>query len=176
MRGLGQPPITRDISNSYPMPIDPSVIDPSQRRDLPIWLYPPVNFENIDQYAYAALPAIGATATIIQFTVPIGRNGMINKVANNYVGGGWVEGSGDVIWRILVDGTPPPGATSYDSILGSLGSPSQPVGIAGFRIFENQVVTLVAFNNAVVVAGQKVGGRLLGYLYPRDLENADIWI
>jgi hypothetical protein len=176
--GLGQPPITRDVVNSLPMPIDPGV----SRRDLPIWLYPPVNFENVDQLAYVLLPAIGATATIITFTVPIGRNGMIQKVACNFVGGGWTEGTGDVKWRVLVDGTPPPGATSYDSIVASLGSPAQPVGIAGFRIFENQVLTLVAFNDpagpngGVIVAGQRVGGRLMGYLYPRDLEQDDIWI
>jgi hypothetical protein len=149
---------------------------------LPLWLYPPENFENIDQATYAALPAIGAVATIISFQVPIGRNGIINKVANNFVGGGWVEGTGDVIWRILVDGTPPPGATSYNNIVNSLGSPANPTGIAGFRIFENQVITLVAFNNpagpnaGVVVAGQLVGGRLVGYLYPRELEQGGIWV
>lgn len=170
--GLGQPPTTRDVINSLPMPVDPN----AQPGQLPIWLYPPVNWENIDQLAYVNLPAIGATATIISFTVPIGRNGIINKVANNFVGGGWVEGSGDVVWRILVDGGTPPGATSYDNILGSLGSPAQPVGISGFRIFENQVITVVAFNSAIVVAGQKVGARLLGYLYPRELEEGDIWI
>jgi len=174
LAGLGQPPITRDVVNSLPMPINP---DPTgQRRELPIWLYPPVNWENVDTLAYAALPAVGNTVTILTITVPIGRNGIINKVACNYVGGGWVEGSGDVVWRILVDAAPPPGATSYDAILGSLGSPAQPTGIAGFRIFENQVLQLVAFNNAVVPAGQRVGGRLMGYFYPRDLELGDIWI
>lgn len=142
----------------------------------PVWIDPPVQWENVDQLGYVALGAIAATVTIVSFTVPAGRNGIINKVANNFVGGGWVEGSGDIVWRILVDGTPPPGATSYDSILGSLGSPANPVRISGFRIFENQVVTLVAFNNAIVVAGQKVGGRLLGYLYPRELEEQDLWI
>jgi len=180
--GLGQVPTTRDLVNSYPMPAEGSRVIGPERRDLPIWLYPPVNFENLDQIAYVLLPAIGSTATIISFTVPIGRNGMINKIAANFVGGGWTEGTGDVKWRVLVDGTPPPGATSYDSIVASPGSPAQPVGIAGFRIFENQVVTLVAFNDpagpngGVVVAGQRVGGRLLGYFYPRDIEQADIWI
>lgn len=144
--------------------------------ELPFHLFPPNNWENIDQLNYVDLPAITAVATIISFTVPIGRNGIIKKVANNYVGGGWVEGSGDVIWRILVDDGPIPGATSYNSIAGSLGSPANPVEISGFRIFENQTIKLVALNNNVVVAGQKVGGRLLGYLYPRDIETADIWI
>lgn len=191
LAGLGQPPTVKDVVNSYPMPVDPaqlqdpvlgSVGGPQETRDLPIWLYPPRNWENIDQLAYALLPAIGSTATILSYLVPIGRNGVINKVACNFVGGGWTAGTGDVVWRILIDGTPPPGATSYDSIVDSLGSPAQPVGISGFRIFENQTLTVVIFNNpagangGVVVAGQRAGARVLGHLYPRDMELDDLWI
>jgi hypothetical protein len=152
------------------------------RPDLPPWIYQPANFENIDKINYALLPAINSTVIIISYTVPPGRNGIINKVACNFVGGGWVEGTGDVVWRILIDGTPPPGATDYDAILASLGSPAQPTGVAGFRIYENQVLTLVAFNNpsgpngGVIVSGQRVGGRLAGWNYPREIEEADIWI
>lgn len=168
--------------------IDEGTLDPSDgsssvaRPDLPPWIYQPTNWENIDELNYVLLPAIGAQATIISYVVPPGRNGVINKVACNFVGGGWVEGTGDILWRILVDDTPPPGANSYDAILASLGSPANPVGIAGFRIFENQVIKLVAFNNpagpggGVVVAGQRVGGRFLGWNYPTDIEENDIWI
>jgi hypothetical protein len=169
--------ITRSAINPAQDPL--SAPQPVER---PIWIDPPTNWENIDQIAYALLPAIGATVTIISFTVPAGRNGVVNKVACNFVGGGWVEGSGDVIWKILIDGTPPAGANSYNSIVASLGSPASPVEISGFRIFENQVLTLVAFNNpggpngGIVVAGQRVGARLLGHLYPRELENSSIWI
>jgi hypothetical protein len=193
MAGLGQPPTVKDVVNSYPMPVNMSEVDttgrfdssqagPQETRDLPIWLYPPRNWENIDQLAYTLLPAIGSTATILTYLVPIGRNGVINKVACNFVGGGWTAGTGDVVWRILIDGTPPPGATSYDNIVDSLGSPAQPVGISGFRIFENQTLTVVIFNNpagangGVVVAGQRAGARVLGHLYPRDMELDDLWI
>ena len=178
LRGGGQVPQLHPVLNPDPVPPGSSI----SGVELPLWINPPIQWENVDQIAYVLLPAIGATATIISFQVPIGRNGIINKVANNFVGGGWTEGTGDVIWRILVDGAPPPGATSYDSIPASLGSPANPVLISGFRIFENQVVTLVAFNNpaglngGVVVAGQLVGGRLVGYLYPRELEDENIWI
>jgi len=142
----------------------------------PLWVDPPDQWENIDQFAYVALPAIGAEANVISFQVPLGRNGVIQAIANNFVGGGWAEGSGAVVWRIQVDGAPPPGATSYDLILGSLGSPANPVKISGFRIYENQVLTLVVRNVAVVVAGQLSGGRLLGYLYPREMEADNLWL
>jgi hypothetical protein len=148
---------------------------------LPLWIYPPINWENVDQIAYVTLPAINAEATILKFTVPIGRNGVINKVANNFVGGGWTEGTGDILWRILVDGAPPPAANSYAAIPASLGSPANPTEISGFRIFENQVISVTIFNNpagpngGIVVAGQLAGARLCGYLYPRELEDSNIW-
>lgn len=144
--------------------------------------FPPRNWENLDILAYTTIPAIGATATILTFHVPIGRNGVINKVANNFVGGGWVAGSGDIVWRILVDGAAPPGASNYQLIIDSLGSPANPVAIAGFRIFENQTLTVVVFNNpagingGVPFANQLTGARLLGYLFPRDLEYLDLWV
>lgn len=144
--------------------------------ELPARLFPPAQWENVDQFGYVLLPAIAARAVILSFKVPIGRNGIIKKVANNFVGAGFQEGQGNVIWRILVDGAPPPGANSYDSISGSLGNPASPTEISGFRVFENQVVQLVADNIAIIVAGQLVGGRLVGYLYPRELERDDVWI
>lgn len=204
---LGQPPTTRDVMNSYPMPIYPReqftdvwrgggrhgirLIEPELQnqlpgpflgRDLPPHLYPPRTWENVDQLSYVLIPAIGSAATVLTYIVPIGRNGIINKVANNFVGGGWTAGTGDLIWRILIDGAPPPGATSYNNIVDSLGSPAQPVGISGFRIFENQTLTVVVFNNpagingGVVVAGQLSGARLMGHLYPRDMEYHDLWV
>jgi hypothetical protein len=198
---VGQPPTTRDVINSYPMPVSPTAVFPYDEagygytpesdvqlpgpflgRDLPPHLYPPRNWENLDLTSYAVLGAIGDTVTILSFKVPIGRNGVVNKIANNFVGGGWVAGTGDIIWRILVDGAPPPGATSYHIILDSLGSPAQPVGIAGFRIFENQLLTVVALNNpagangGVIPASQRVGARLMGHLYARDMEYHDLWV
>jgi hypothetical protein len=160
----------------------PAPVPPSEISLLPIWNFPPTQWENIDQLAYGLLPAIGSTVIILSYTVPAGRNGLIQKVANNFVGGGWTAGTGDLIWRILVDGTPPPGASSYNNILDSLGAIASPTKIAGFRIYENQVITVIAFNNpagpdgGVVVAGQRVGARLAGYLYPREYEKDNIWV
>lgn len=140
----------------------------------PTWIDPPVDWDNVDLLNYIALPAIAAEASIITFQIPLGRNGVIKKVACNFVGGGWVEGSGSVLWRIQVDGAPPPGATNYDAILASLGSPANPVEIPGFRVFENQTLTVVVRNVNVVLAGQLSGARLIGYLYPREMEDDDI--
>lgn len=151
--------------------------DDSGRLILPPWIYPPAEWELIDRLGYVAIGAIGAGDTIIiSYQVPSGRNGVIRKVGNNFVGGGWVEGSGSIIWRILVDGTAPPAATDYDTILGSLGSPANPVESAGFRIYENQLLTVVVSNISVLVAAQLAGARLVGWTYPREYEEAGIWV
>ena len=172
VRMPGQVPDESDYAGET----EPEPADTVQSVRQPTWVTPPDQWENLDLIAYVNLPAIAAQANVISFQVPIGRNGIINKVANNFVGGGWVEGSGAVTWQILVDNAPPPGATNYDLILASLGSPANPVGIAGFRIYENQVLTLVVKNASVVVAGQLSGGRLLGYLYPREMEDLNLWL
>lgn len=143
---------------------------------LPHHLYPPDRWENLDQSNYVALPAIGAQANVISFQVPIGRNGIVKKIANTFVGGGFQEGQGNIVWQILVDGAPPPGASSYDSILDSLGLVNNPTEISGFRIFENQILTLVIKNVALVQANQFVGGRFVGFLYPRDMEAENLWV
>jgi hypothetical protein len=147
----------------------------AQLIEFPSRLAPPSDWQNVDLFAYVALPAIGAQANVISFPVPPGYNGIINAVANNFVGGGWVEGSGNVIWQILVDGAPPPGSSNYSKILGSLGLPANPTKIAGFRVTQNQTLTLVVQNVNIVVAGQVSGGRFLGYLYPLAEETDTAW-
>jgi hypothetical protein len=156
-------------------PASGTVVSTAQPVELPIRLYPPVNWENVDKLGYTTLGNIGITVTILQFQVPIGRNGIINKIANNFIGGGFQEGSGNIIYRILVDGGTPPGSNDYHLILGSLGSPASPTRIAGFRIYENQVVQFTATNVNITPAQQVVGARLMGYYYPRELEESDIW-
>jgi hypothetical protein len=197
---LGQPPTTRDVLNPSPMPVYPdwaalntgAMANPEYQheqlpgpfvgRDLPPHLYMPRNGENFDLQKSVLFAPVGNTVTILSFRIPIGRNCIINKVATNFIGGGWIAGTGDVIWRILVDGALPPGANTYNAIDDSLGSPAQPVGIAGFRVFENQLLTVTAFNNpagangGVVFANQRVGARLLGHMYPRDMEYQDLFV
>jgi hypothetical protein len=180
---FGSGPIYKGLIDANDDTLEPSGLTAAKSkatpvivREFPVHLYPPKSWENLDKCSYVALPTIGSQAVVVSYQVPLGRSAVINKVANNFVGGGWVEGSGAVTWQILVDGTPPPGAHDYSLILASLGSPANPVGIAGFRVFENQVLTLVVNNVSVALAGQLSGGRLIGYVYPRDLEEADTWL
>jgi hypothetical protein len=139
---------------------------------LPPWIYPPAEFEPIDLFNYISLPAIGTSGNIISIKIPTGNNGIITNIGNNFVGGGWTEGTGAVTWQIARDGAPVDG---YDLILGSLGSPASPTRHpSGFRVFQNQVVTLAVTNVSVVLAGQLSGARLLGYYYPLEYEDPNL--
>lgn len=136
---------------------------------LPPWIYPPAENEPIDDIAYVGLPAIGSSVQVLKRTIDPGYNSVLVAFANNFVGGGWTEGSGAITWQILIDGAAVPG---YDLIPASLGSPANPVRHpSGIRVFEGQTVVLLATNNSVVLAGQLTGGRWQGYFYPKEYED-----
>lgn len=140
---------------------------------LPVSLFPPANAVPFNEASYIGIPAIGANANVIQFQVPQGYNGVIKWIANNFVGGGWVEGSGSLVYQISADGAP---FRNHEDIVASLGNPSAPSEIAPLRIFENQIITLSVQNVNLAPSGQFIGGRLSGWFYPIDEEPAESWV
>lgn len=125
--------------------------------------------------AAVTLPAIGTEVVVVQFTVPRGKNGVIVRISNQFVGGGWVEGTGDLVWRIEADGVP---VRDYESIIASLGTTSNPGDRRGnpIRIFENQRIQLICLNVAVGVAGQPLLGLLGGWFYPIEQEGESYFL
>jgi hypothetical protein len=125
---------------------------------------------------WVTLPAKGATAIVVQFAVPKGYNGMINRLGNVFIGAGFQEGAGLVTWQLYLDFIPGVFAPNFQKILASLGTVENPAIMNGIRIKENQLVTLQVSNAVlgVVPAGQKIGGLLGGYFYPVSLEPANI--
>jgi hypothetical protein len=141
----------------------------------PAHLYMPPDGIPFDYTAYVATPAVGVVAAVVQFTVPEGFHGVIKKVGNVYVGTGFIEGSGSLVWQIQQNGGV---VRNYDNILASLGTVTQPGELAGsILIFEQQVVTLQVNNVSLVAGGTQVGGRLGGWFFPKEYLNADmnIW-
>jgi len=125
------------------------------------------NFAN-----YVTIPAVGANAVVLKFVVPSGKNGVISQIANNFVGGGFVDGSGNIIWRFEQDGIPLVGLENLNT---SLGTPAAPSRTAPVRIMENKTISLVVFNIGIVVAGQLIGGRISGHFYPRNTEQQGLF-
>lgn len=142
---------------------------------LPITNFMPAEGEDFEAHGYVLLPAIGAQAVVVSVLVPEGRHGLIKRIANVFVGGGFQEGQGGVVWQILQDANQQPTplvAPFFDNIVASLGSVSAPSEIDGIRIREAQLVQLIVKNVSIVVAGQFIGGRLGGYFYPVELDPA----
>lgn len=139
---------------------------------LPLTNFIPDRGVEFRRAAYITIPAIGAQAIVAQYKVPDGSNGILNALANVFVGGGFTEGQGSIVWQLFQDFTPGGGvvAADFDTIVASLGSVNNPAKLNGIRIKENQLVTLLVKNVSVVVAGQLIGGLLGGYSYPIDLE------
>lgn len=139
---------------------------------LPPHLYQPVTGLPFNPSTYITIPAIGVTATILQRTVPNGYYSVINQLGNNFVGGGFVDGSGALIWQLTLDNVPYP---NFEAIIASLGNPANPSLIGAVTARERQIIRLTVQNVSVVTAGQLIGGRLSGYDYPLELADATQW-
>ena len=138
----------------------------------PPYLQMPPDGIPFNEVNYVALPAIGATAVIVSFMVSPGMNGVIKWIGNNFVGAGFTDGSGDIIWQITADGQP---IRNHQHIIGSLGSPASPSETPPIRLFENQLIELTVENVSIAVAGQLCGGRLSGWYYAMEDDGANVW-
>lgn len=156
---------------SQVLPSDDFPVQPNYPA-LPPHLYQPTTGLPFNPTNFVTIPAIGAAAIILDFIVPNGYQGVINQMGNNFVGGGFVDGSGNLVWQLLIDGVPYP---NFENIIASLGNPANPTLIGAVQLRERQHVQLVVNNVAVVVAGQLIGGRLSGYFYPLDLADTTQW-
>jgi hypothetical protein len=143
---------------------------------LPVTNFMPAGGEDFEAHAYVLLPAIGAQAVVVSLSIPEGRMAMVKRIANVFVGGGFTEGQGGVVWQILLDGTNPINpvvAPFFDNIVASLGSVNSPSKIDGIRVKEGNLLQLIVKNVSIVVSGQLVGGRLGGYFYDIGLDPPD---
>ena len=142
---------------------------------LPVSNFMPPEGLPFRQVNYVTIPAQGANTVVVQIQVPQGRNGIVTQLANVFVGAGFNEGAGLITWQLLLDARPSPVivAPYFNNIVASLGAVYNPAVLAGgIRVKENQLVTLLVFNAVagVVPAGQKIGGLLGGWFYPKELE------
>jgi hypothetical protein len=141
------------------------------------WLYPTADFLNLDKFGSIALPATnGIFNTILQFTVPPGRNGKITQLGIDI--SSTLVGDAPFIQAIV-----PPQVTfsistdqkgyrfqDYEAFNFAPGAVSAPTPINGLMIKENQTIYVKIANLTLVVGAQFVAARVLGYLYAKNLE------
>jgi hypothetical protein len=138
------------------------------------WLIEPPDSESFHLASGIAIPAQdGLFHTVVTITCPAGRNGVLNRIANEFVGSGFVDFGGSIVYQIVRN--PTSGITAaernYQNITASLGSVQDPARISGIRIFENDVLAIVVKNVSIVPGGELIGGLLGGYFYPRTWDD-----
>lgn len=135
----------------------------TQSGNLPAHLFMPPDGVPFDPTAYISLPAIGATSTVLSLTVSDGYLGVIRVMGNVFVGAGWTEGSGALVWQLLDNGGV---IRNYDNIVSSLGMVNNPRpvgGGGGIIIAEGHQIILQVNNVSLAVGGASVGARLGGW-------------
>jgi hypothetical protein len=142
------------------------------------WLLPTSDFLNMDKFGSVALPAIGATATVLQFTVAQGRFGRVDSLGIDFVANGGVAFVPGVVpatllFSITAD-TVTPGAggaagafPDYGQFSFLPGTVIRPTPIAGLMLLEGQTITVTVTNVSLAVTTQFVAARLKGYWYPK---------
>jgi hypothetical protein len=113
---------------------------------------------------FVAYPAPGAApAVVIQYVVPPGMMAVITKLAVVHVGGNPPDGTGNVVWSVLINGAGIDGLGNLTSQVGTYAMPNDFV----FRAIEQDIVqvTVQVTVNPMPV-GTTTAARFHGWTYP----------
>jgi hypothetical protein len=143
---------------------------------LPSHLFPPAGAQSKNLANYIDVPAPGDPAAVIfSYTVPLGMRLVLNQIGNNFVGGGFSEGSRDLVWQVWDNGSP---IEDFEAITGSLGNVAQPTWLSPIIFEEGHTVSFVVLNPAggpIVSGSGQVGATLRGYYFNRLEAGIQEW-
>ena len=137
--------------------------NPEAGDDAP-WISPPHGSYPFFPKTQVPVPAVGASSIALTMQVPNGQDGVIKKFSFNYIGGGFVNGSGDLVWRILIDGRAARNASNIQSEMGTQDAPfelTMPI-----RIYSGQTIQIQISHVANVTLNEDTLVMLEGYFYP----------
>lgn len=103
---------------------------------------------------------------VINFIVPNGFDAVIQRYANNYNGGGWIQGSGQLVWRMLRNGQ---AIRNYDNILISFGFGGVGGTTNGIRLTSGDMFEFQVANNSLAGAVNQITCYVGGYFYPKKV-------
>lgn len=135
------------------------------------WLDAPDGSLPFDFGGAVALGGVGTTVIVpmtpgvalYSFRVPTGYDGVINAYSWNFTGGGFTDGSGDLVGQIFRNTA---AVRNYDAMLNERGTTTIPRNTAPIRIYSNDLITLqVQHASNGLLAGDIVGS-FVGYFYP----------
>jgi hypothetical protein len=145
-----------------------SIAEPARKRDQAGVI--PAGAESFKPFGVISTPgATGVDSTALTLDVPHGWDGFIKLLSHNYTGGGFVQGSGDLTWRILRDGQ---AVKNFDAIKVEFGTAADPIDLTepGIPIYSGQLITYIvnhAVTSGLAVAGTNIICSFAGHLFPR---------
>lgn len=147
--------------------LDLSAIQDRPGDSLPFDITPGSGLDESGNIAFPVYPAPGAAAIdVIKFTVPPGYFAVVRFLAINHFGGNFIDGSGNVIWRVLKNGAAIRGLNRQTAQIGIWGVPSD------VKIYceENSIIEVTAEVPAAAIQPppptSTTGARMDGYFYP----------
>ena len=146
-----------------------------QPKGLPPYIQPPKNSVRWQpgKNLPLTIPALpdGTDLLVFQEQMPLGYDGLIVALTNIWNGTGFIEGSGDITWRVKIDRRFIP---YYDTILTTLGSLTVPYDVVwqGIPLLSGQNVQYFVNFAVGSEARLNLGGMTLcaatGYIWPRE--------
>ena len=115
-----------------------------------------------------ALPAIPGENTVITFQVPNGYDGVAMAYSLNFLGGGFTQESGDIIWRIYRNNV---AIRNFEQITTERVSISTPRNIANLQVFSLDIITITVNHVANVALNGQVVASMMGYFYPNQISG-----
>ncbi len=135
--------------------------------------FPDAESDWFDLYpaAFPAYPLPGAgPIDVLSFTVPTGSDGVIKKLAIVHIGGGVIDGTGNVVWRVLVNGA---AVRGYQDATSQVGAYSQPLDTF-IPVYENDLVQITAevpAGQPAMPVGDTTAARAMGYFFPKQRQQ-----
>lgn len=140
----------------------------------PPWIQAPRTarrFQEQSSVVLGNLPAPGTDSAIITFEVPQGMDGVLSNHFQMYTGAGFIEGSGDIAWRIRINRT---FLKDYSNMETSLGNNVSPIIFSrgGIRVSSQDEVSYIVNlgPNALVNLDftARIAVSISGYYYPQE--------
>lgn len=113
-----------------------------QSADAP-WLQKPPQYREFNHINSITVQTIvaGDDTVVLEWVTPLGFDGVIGTIVNQFNGQGFIEGSGSIQWRIRVNNT---WVTNYEDIRSTLGVTDSPYifGRGGIRFREKSRIRM----------------------------------
>jgi hypothetical protein len=126
---------------------------------------------SVDVATITAVGVVGTNVLVLTFTVPPNFDGVISGLTQMYTGGGFVESSGDLTWRLKLNQRFPKSLGVMTTSMGSLLTPS-PFGPGGLRVQSRQVIQYFVNAGPMAAANLDAAARIVcvasGWFYPQQ--------